>query len=382
MTVRDETERVLRAWDAFERETGGNPVIDFDCAPATADSGRAPLDRAAARRELRALRAEADGEVAARLDADLAYLDALLGADRLPLDEYVRATQGCGTAGQDDDRLAAVRDAARAALADVGVAWGPAAHRELRALEEPLQITDAPDAIRAAVAELEPLVRARTGSTAEYRLSIEPVAVDAYWAYWLDGAGSDVRLRLNLPQVEFTRVGARQFALHEVLGHGLQSASLTARAARADVPWVRLLSVHALYQVALEGLAQAWPLFLLPEDRLLTARVRFDHYVQLVRGRSHLAVNAGVPIAEAAAEMQTHMPWWDGKIGLDVLKDRRDDPLLRSYLWVYPTGMDWFARLADEAPAPVADAVLRASYAAPLTPGALAALWPDGPLPA
>jgi hypothetical protein len=51
--------------------------------------------------------------------------------------------------------------------------------------------------------------------------------VDAYWAYWLDGAGQRVRLRLNMPNATFTKVQARQFALHEVLGHGLQGASIS-----------------------------------------------------------------------------------------------------------------------------------------------------------
>ncbi|MFC0038134.1 hypothetical protein [Actinomadura rayongensis] len=374
MSVRDETERVLRAWDAFERASGGEPVIDFDCRPG---ERAAPLDRAEVRRRLRALRADAEGEVAERIDADLAYLDALHG-ERPPLDAYVRATQGCVAHGWDDDRLDAVRRQAESALEKVGVAWGPAAHRELRALEEPLDVLAAPGAIRDAVAELEPLVRAATGSTADYRLSIEAVAVDAYWAYWLDGAGRDVRLRLNLPQVEFTRVGARQFALHEVLGHGLQSASLSERAGTEDVPWVRLLSVHALYQVTLEGLAQAWPLFLLPDDAPLVARVRFDHYVQLVRARAHVQVNSGMSIDDVADGMRARLPWWDGKAGRNVIRDRRDNPQLRSYLWVYPAGMEWFAHLA-EANEESRNNVLKAAYQRPLTPRALRTLWPGGP---
>ncbi|WP_240487371.1 hypothetical protein [Actinomadura flavalba] len=298
----------------------------------------------------------------------------------MPLDEYVRATQGCGVAGWSDEYLHRVAGEARAALDAVGVAWGEGANRELREVEGRLDVGDAPDAIRDAVAELEPVVRAATGSTAAYRLTMESVAVDdVYWAYWLDGAGDEVRLRLNLPHIDFTAAGARQFALHEVLGHGLQSVSLAARAAREDVPWVRVFSVHALYQVMLEGLAQALPLFLLPDDAVLVARTRLDHFVQLVRARSHLAVNAGASVDEAAADMLAWMPWWDGKIGRQVVKDRRDDPLLRSYLWVYPAGADWFVRLA-EADAGTADAVLRTAYREPLTPDDLVRLWPDGPV--
>lgn len=376
MRLRDETERVLRAWNAHETARGGSPIIDFDCRPEGPEPEPAS-DRLAVHRRLAELRADAAGPVAARLDADLAYLGALLG-ERPPLGDYVRRTQGCGTAGWPEEYVAERGDRARAALADLGIGWGPGANAELRRLEGPLDVRDAPDAIRQAAAELEPAVREATGSTARYTLTIETAEVDAYWAYWLDGAGHDVRLRLNLPNVAFTESGARQFALHEVLGHGLQSASLTERASAEDVPWVRLLSVHAPQQVMLEGLAQAWPLFLLPGDRVLAARVRLGHYVQLVLAQVHRAINDGTPAAECAAHLRAAVPWMTGKAVAGALADRGTNPEHRSYMWAYPAGMDWFAALA-EAGGETSREVLRAAYRAPLTPSDLAALWPDGP---
>ncbi|WP_328594091.1 hypothetical protein [Actinomadura macrotermitis] len=377
MSVRDEVEGVLREWDAFEVGRGGDPVIDYDCVPG-GDAPPPASDRLTVHRRLAALRARAEGPVAARLDADLAYLGALLG-ERPALNDYVRVTQGCEARGWTEEYTEQRGAQARAALADLGIAWGPEANEELRRLEGRLDVADAPDAIRAAVAELEPAVRALTGSTARYNLSIETAEVEAYWAYWLDGAGPDVRLRLNLPNVDFTQVGARQFALHEVLGHGLQSASLAERAAREDVPWVRLLSVHALHQVALEGLAQAWPLFLSLDDEVLTARVRLDHYVQLVRAWSHVAINEGTPAVECADRMRARLPWLTDKAIALPLAGRGADPMLRSYLWAYPAGVDWFAALA-EAGGEVASKVLHAAYREPLTPSDLARLWPEGPV--
>jgi hypothetical protein len=377
MSARDDSERVLREWDAFETARGGTPIIDFDCRPGGPAPAAAP-DRLTVYRRLAGLRAAAAGPVATRLDADLAYLGALLG-ERPPLDDYVRRTQGCGTAGWSDEHMAGVAERARTALADLGIAWGPRTNAELRDAEGPLDVADAPDAIRGAAEELEPAVRDATGSTAPYTLTIETAEVDAYWAYWLDGAGGEVRLRLNLPNVEFTRTGATQFALHEVLGHGLQSASLSARAAAEDVPWVRLLSVHAPQQVMLEGLAQAWPLFLLPDDEVLVARVRLGHYTQLVLARAHRAINDGVPAVECADRLRAAVPWTTDKAVARFLADRGSSAEHRSYMWAYPAGIDWFAALAD-AGADVAGRVLRAAYRAPLTPDDLAALWPEGPV--
>lgn len=380
MDLRDEIEATLRAWNAYELNRGSAAIIDFDCHPTGAPPEPAGSRLEVYRRlgDLQARAHEAGSHwLITRLDADLAYLAALLG-EHLPLADYLRATQGCGAAGWPADYITARGEQARAALAAFGVAWGPDTADDLLDAEGPMNIGDAPDAIRQATDDHESDVRLATGSDAPFELTIETADVDAYWAYWLDGAGRDVRLRLNLRQVSFTKVAARQFALHEVLGHGLQGASWSECAATEDVPWVRASSVHAPQQVLLEGLAQALPLFIAPDDRTLIARIRLDHYSQLVRSELHLALNAGATIEQMAGRAKSRVPWWtDAMIG-DILADRGANPLLRSYLWAYPAGFDWFANLVDTDPE-TKRAVLHAAYRAPLTPADLVALWPTGP---
>jgi hypothetical protein len=256
--------------------------------------------------------------------------------------------------------------------------WDAETLTALAQRERPLAAEVAPVAIREAAADLEPAVREAVGSTAPYSLAIETVDVDAYWAYWLDGAGQNARLRLNLRHAQFTEAQARVFALHEILGHALQSASYSARAATGEVPWVRLLSVHAPYQVVFEGLAQALPLFITPDDRQLVARVRLAHYTQLVRAELHLAINGGATVEQCARHARSRIPFWTDEDIAAALSDRGVNPQLRSYLWTYPAGIDWFVSLA-EAGGPIARKVLRAAYRDPLTPSDLEALWPDGP---
>ncbi|TYK43828.1 hypothetical protein [Actinomadura decatromicini] len=375
MSLRDEVEAVIRAWDAYEVEHGGAPVIDFDCDPG---GTAAPADRLTVLRRLAELRPKASGVLAARIDADLAYLGALLG-ERRQLDEYIRETQGCGAGGWPEEYVAERAEQMRGALGELGIRWGAAANAELREAEGLLDVSEAPDAIREAVSELEPVVREATGSSAPYRLTIETAEVDAYWAFWLDGAGQDVRLQLNLRNVEFTQAGARQFALHEVLGHGLQCAGYTAVAAAEDVPWVRLLSIHAPHQVMQEGLAQAWPLFLLPEDKVLIARLRVAHYCQLVLAQVHVSINHGASAVECADYLKAAVPWWTEETIARYLADRGLDQQHRTYMWAYPAGFDWFMALAEAGDAELSRKVLRATYQAPLTPSDLAELWPAGP---
>jgi hypothetical protein len=351
VSLRDEIEAAIRSWNAYELGRGGPAVVDYDLAPP--DNEPVPAEnRVAVLRQLAELheRAVVEGrlELARRLDADLAYLRALLG-ERRPLDEYVRATQQCPAIG-----------------------W-PDAH--LEHTEGPLASEDAPDAIRAAALHLEEAVRAATGTTATYDLTITSVDEAAYWSYWLDGAGRSARLRLNLRNARYTKVQVRQFALHEVLGHALQFASLAQRCEDDDVPWIRLMSVHAGHQVLFEGLAQALPLFVTPDDAQLIARVRLAHFTELVNATLHVAINEGESAASCVARARDLMPHWPEARIANVLNDRSVNPLLRSYLWSYPAGLDWFTSLAKESPH-VAAHVMREAYSRPLAPAELEAMAP------
>jgi hypothetical protein len=228
VSIRDELEAVIRGWDAYERGRGAVPVIDFDFRPDITDTieitsridaynrVRALLDRA---------RVQGDDErVIGRAEADVAYLANLLG-ERWPLREYIKATQGVDPVGWSDEYIEERGEIAKKALADLGISWGPNTMDELHELEGPIDMDQAIDEMRKAADAHEPAVRELTGSSAPFNLTVQVVEVDAYWSYWLDGAGCDVRVRLNQRNArdKFSSARAVQFALHEILGHGLQS---------------------------------------------------------------------------------------------------------------------------------------------------------------
>jgi len=380
VNLRDRVEVVLRAWDRHETNQGRQTLIDYDCNPVA--ELPAPLARLDVLTQLTALRRQsADSDstsLTANIGAHEAFLRAILG-ERPPLDRYVGETQGCRALGWPSDYVERVGQLAQEQLAAMGIDWGEASERDLDQAEGPLDLDDLPDAIREAATEYEPLVRNATRSTASYGLTIETTSVDAYWSYWLDGAGSSTRLRLNVRNAHFTAVQARQFALHEVLGHALQSASFAHRCATEEVTWVRLLAVHAQHQVLLEGLAQTLPLFVARQDSQLIARVRLAHYLQLVLAELHVAINEGKPVEECAELARARVPFWTSERIADFVVDRTTNPALRTYLWAYPAGLDWFVALADRAEPAVVDDVLRAAYRDPLTPAELQNLWPAGP---
>jgi hypothetical protein len=379
MELRDEVEQIVRSWDAYERQRGALPIIDYDFYPQAAEVEPAS-SRLEVLRQLIRLRDTADSDdfwVTDRITADIAYLRALMG-ERDDLSTFIPDTQGCPAAGWSPEYITMVGEKARQHLAAFDIPWNASTSNHWQQKESPITVEDAALAIRQAADEYAPVVRELVRSSAPFDLTIETVNLDAYWGYWLDGAGSNARLRLNLRRARFSETTARQFALHEVLGHALQGASLAARARDNQVPWVRLLSVHAPQQVLFEGLAQVLPLFVDPGNQKLEARVRVAHYVRLVRAELHLAINAGVAITECAAHAKKRVPFWDDAEISDALSDRSANPLLRSYLWAYPAGIDWFVRLADEEPTLGRD-ILRAAYRDPHTPSTLAEMWPSGP---
>lgn len=370
MQLRDEVESVLRAWDAHETGRGAASIIDYDCAPPGARVAPAPHRLWVLERLTSAYRSAVEAEdtwLVDRLRADLAYLRAMLG-ERALIEDYLYDTQGCDPDDWSDDYLDRRRQQAVEALAAIGVSWGPDLDRDLDKLESPVAVTEAGALIEAAAAELEPRVRALAATAAPYTLTIEMDDADAFWAYWLDGAGSAARLRLNRRNVRFTEGRAREFALHEVLGHALQSASYAQRAAAEPVPWVRIMSVHTPYQIMFEGLAQALPLLVVPEDPYLVARVRLTHYTQLVQSRVHLGINHEEPVETIVADARRLLPHWQLGAIANTLADRGADPLLRSYLWSYPAGIDTFVRLAESGDPDLISRVVRRAYSEPLTP--------------
>jgi hypothetical protein len=140
MDLRDDIERTLRSWDAYEKGRGAPPVVDFDCHPVD-DEVAAAESRISVRDRLTQLlkRAEGAGEhrAADRIQASLAYLDTLLGA-QIPLRRYVRLTQGCDALGWSADYVDAVGDVARNDLAAGERASGRRGRSTDRGILQPL----------------------------------------------------------------------------------------------------------------------------------------------------------------------------------------------------------------------------------------------------
>lgn len=380
MHLRNSVEDAIRRWDALERSRGEASVIDFDCAPPA--NKPHPFDnRFAALGELSQLGSDPNKQhpaLRAQLDAHITYLRALIG-EQLSFDQYILMTQGCVPRGWNPDYVEHRAQMAKNALQSLGISWDSDAWVNIRGLSEQLPAVDVASVIGEYADRYEPTIRRLVDTNAKFDLTIEDIEVDAYWSYWLDGAGHNARLRINKKNAEFTRVDAYRFALHEVLGHALQYSSLTAQAESDTVEWPRILAVHCPHQVLFEGLAQVLPWIASPKDEIIQARTRLDHFTNLVRGQLHMLLNSGATVADCRDLARRQIPWWTDEEILRECYDRSRNPQFKSYLWAYPAGIDWFIRLIETSDAPLAE-VLREAYKQPLTPTELHKLWPTGPI--
>lgn len=360
------------------KRSNGVVVIDYDCNPSAGDTSPG-TDRFAVLDQLTHIRDSAPVGSAVRdvATAHAACLGALLG-EQTELDDYVRRTQGCPAVGWTSDYVEHVGEVARKALAALRIGWDTNTDAALRASSPSLDSGAAGDVIQSHAAAAESAVRSATGATAGFDLGVETDDFDGYWSYWLDGAGHTARLRINMRRAVFNETEAYRFALHEVLGHAMQYANLSEAAEAQEVDWPRLMAVHGPHQVAFEGLAQVLPLAIGAEDERVLAQVRLDHYTQLVRAELHVLLHRGATARACRDHAAARVPFWtDDLIGAH-LSDRGRDPQLRSYLWAYPAGLDWFVNLHDSGGSLLAE-VLHAAYQRPLVPRELERLWPAGP---
>lgn len=378
--LRDAVEDAVRRWDLLERSRGDAPVVDFDCAPP-AQKPQPFDDRFAALDALSRLRTEADSQhqpaLGAQLDAHITYLRALIG-EQLSFGQYISLTQGCEPRGWTQDYIEQRAAIAKDALTPLGISWDEHTWTNLRTASEQLPAAEVGAAIAQYAHKYEFTIRRLVDTTADFNLTIEDVEIDAYWSYWLDGAGHDARLRINKTKASFSRVDAYRFALHEVLGHALQYSSLTAQAEINTVDWPRILAVHCPHQILFEGLAQVLPWIVELDDEIVVARTRIDHLMNLVRGQIHVLINNGATAEDCRDLARRQVPWWTDTEIARELYDRSRNPQFRSYLWSYPAGIDWFIRLVEAGGATLAE-VLREAYRRPLTPSELHELWPTGP---
>ncbi|RIL11782.1 MAG: hypothetical protein DCC75_01715 [Proteobacteria bacterium] len=379
-TLCDQTISALVRWDRLKN--GG--IIDFDLIGARRREGGSFKDRLEALESFKNLFAALNEykscddlaltkALKTKITASIYYLRALLGED-IPFTEYIIRTMGITPAVIPESKLALLRDYLSAKAKALGFAN---ANQAFTVLHRTTQVTKPPE-IQACFKKYEQSLVSRTRTKLKIELDlnyeIKFVNENVYWCNWILTEEARIVLKINLyPDHRWYPARVEVLVSHELAGHALQALAWQAGIARGEIPRIwGLLTVFSPEQFILEGVAQALPDFMGPE--YLSAEGQLEHLrfclgVQ-VKNNIHLAMNSG---GHENQQLEIYRSWlpWDGESDeflLNQFRSMRDQPLLRTYQYIYGVSQLLLSQIARESSA---SAALKSCYSRVLTPDQL-----------
>lgn len=341
----DELCRFLVSWHRYEERSGKLSIIDFDlvglCDLFDEDIKRSHLDYIRWSETLLSKLSDA-GLVQSfeykKLRAHAFALRALAGQN-FPLEDYVEATMGFRTLFYPDSALSSVASEVERRCSELHVshdALVPSSFDEPQFGPDP---SDIENAFRIELERLTASINEQFQVALDFSLEVEFVDVDAYWSYWIDGSGKNYRLRFNRSQRTYGMSEVTQFCLHELIGHcgqalGWYKAPHLSR-------FTRLLTVHSCEQVHLEGLGQGLP-FLLPNicSGLVALRALVNLLRQMLLNNAYLALSRGHRIEDVISDSNRFLPLFDNIRLAKNLADQVYSPVMRTYMFSYPKGVE------------------------------------------
>jgi hypothetical protein len=375
---------VYRGWDNFERAHGGPEIIDFDLTEV--DNTDSFTSREEILSALENLAEQLDtnsheGEfLHDKLQGSIFYLRAILG-QQIPFNEYARYTIGISVTPFSDHELEALQNEVNDLLSYFGI--------ELKAedkekFETTLTISD-PEKIKRGITDNQEFWLARlrdygVPTPQRFRLNVEFVEVDAYWSNWINGSFREgVTLRINIhPRKKYELGRPLMLCLHEICGHALQM-TLWKDAIAGGVlnPACGLTTVHSPEAFVCEGLGQTVADFLsdendFPREFWLTRRLQY--YTLMVLHNAHLMIYESVPAEEILQYAETRLPFTPSSVIEAEMRDRRSDPLYRTYQLTYAAGEHMIKTLTRDLTPEQKRLLLRELYSTPMTPKQLTRL--------
>lgn len=350
-------------WHLLEESLGakGGSVLDFDLAPRGPWREQPPFeDRLEALYALMDLQGDLEGAtflnpeaVAAKLKGAEVYLRLLLG-ERMPFEETFEAMMGLPPLYISKSDLQDDRAQVAETLNELGISMklaakaggvGTSFHRgdmstfeaDLRG-EAALWLERIKERVGVSV-EGAPGDNNPGGDIQGFNLIV--VKKDAYWSNWIDGNWEDgIRLQVNIhPRIRYTQTSHIGLAAHEIGGHALHVSTLIREAANNRLDDVLLnLTVHSMEAFHMEGLAQGVCGLIGGVGEvhpLARLREQLSRYHMGLLNNAHLDLEAGGHPGKVIDTLLAASPFLRRQSAIPSLQDRRSNPLLRSYQFVY-----------------------------------------------
>lgn len=342
----------LLGWDKFERKSSKLSIIDFNLlganwVPKKYTSRYQILNDLKRSCKLK----DVSNSVKAKITANVTYLRSLMG-QRYAFKDYILNTQHIPTIEFQEIYLSSIKNRFCKALDNLSVRYDRNSIRSLDLQESKIKLHDIGDYFTQVFSEEKTKLEDIIGQSIEFELEIELAEEDAYWSYWVDGKGSNFRLRFNKSNKDYPLTEAIQFIYHELLEHCSQMALWKREIdCRRMSPVWGLTCVHGPEQFLFEGLAQTLPLYIKSEKSntsMMETRILLSLLSYLISNNVHLYINEGKSIEYCLKFAKKYLPWIRNDRFAEGLKSKSNDVLFRSYQYVYSQSFDFFYRMSSK----------------------------------
>lgn len=342
-------------WHRFENQNNVN-IIDFDLIQENSSNPGTFNNRDEVKKELLQLINEygtvsnKNEFILAKLIASKYYLSALQG-EKHPFNEYVSNTMGIipKTFSKKvlDDQLKTTANA----YEKVGFRYDK---QGLEKFEEKNQLShkQIESTFKDFRDETLPKVINWLGLQIDLKYKIKFVNIDTYWMNWIstDEQG-DILLQYNLnSRHKWFRGTTEYLVFHEICAHALQTLSWKKQISQGKLnPFIGLTTVFSPEQFLLEGIAEALFYFYPsnPFSDFGAVSLHTDHLYWLVMNNAHIMANSRTPIDKIVQFVKSYLPTRKEEEILKNLKERMEDPLFRTYQYIYGIALYCHKQIAN-----------------------------------
>lgn len=330
-------------WSRFEKQNNVD-IIDFDLIQQGENSPGAFNNREEAEKELLRLindyntTSNKNEFISAKLNACKYYLSALQGK-KFPFNEYVSNTMGIMPKVLPtkvlDDQLKTTADAYK----KIGYSYEKSSLKKYEK-ENQLSQKQIEPTFKKFRDEILPEVIKWLGLQVELKYHIKFVDIDTYWMNWIStDENGEILLQYNLNSRHKWFKGSTEYLVfHEICAHALQTLSWKNQIIRGKLnPFVGLTTVFSPEQFFLEGIAESLFYFYPsnPFSDFGLVSLHTDHLYWFVMNNAHIMVNSGHSANKIIQFVKKYLPTRSEKEIAKNLKERVNDPLFRTYQYIY-----------------------------------------------
>jgi hypothetical protein len=367
---------LYRGWHTLERQLAGADIVDFDLSTTTDQMEF--TSRSQVLLALEECRRSIDGQDLVsqfnhdRLQASICYLNVCLG-EQVPFAEYVQKTMGATPKKFSEVELLDSFDRVDALLEEIGLKFSVNYKSQY---EAQCLIQDKTAVKHQISAQLEKWLD-RLGKFIAVpqldRVNVSFTQADAYWSNWVSGSVRDgFALQVNLhPRVKYLKGAPSLLAAHEYCGHLIQVQQWALNVANGSIdPNYGFTTVHSPEAFMMEGLADML-VYVLADDTTLDFDERLAReltwHSRLVSNNVHYLINTGHHFRDVFHYYRHYSPFLDDLTIEASIRDRSNDPLGRTYQYVYGIALDYFRQLLAGKPFDHQREILQILYRQPYT---------------